>query len=221
MSYFKLEIEDRSQVGTGKAKALRRLGLIPVNFYYSGQDNINLSINKKALYHAIHSGQRVFELSLNGETIYAMIKELQYHPVTEDVIHVDLMRVRRSEKMTFTLPVILEGEAAGVNEGGILTQVSTTVDVECLPTDVPENIVVDVSGLEMNSAMTASEISLEGDITLITTEDTTIATVAPPKAEVEPEVEEEVEGEVAEEGETPKEGESDEEKDDSQENTDQ
>ena len=129
-----------------------------------------------------------------------MIKDAQYHPVTEEVIHVDLMRVRRTEKMTFSIPLVFEGEAPGMNEGGIVTHVATAIDIECYPTDVPESITVDISGLEMNSTITLEEITLPADVSLVSPEDTTIATCNPPKAEIEPEPEE-IEGEEGEEGE--------------------
>ncbi len=196
-SYYKLPIEDRSGIGTGSARAMRRDGKIPANYYYHGEGNQNLAIDKKVFNQAIHSGQKVFEIDLNGETVYAMIKAAQYHPVTEEVIHVDLMRVRRDEKMTFSIPVILEGEAAGANEGGLVTHVTTAVDLECYPTDVPESVTIDISGLELHSALTAVDIALPDDISLISAEDTTIVTCNPPKAEVEPEVEE-AEGEEGE-----------------------
>mgnify|MGYP003320395432 FL=1 len=108
-SYYKLPIEKRSAIGTGSARAMRRNGKIPANYYYHGEANQNLAIDKKAFNQAIHSGQHVFEMDLNGETVYAMIKAAQYHPVTEEVMHIDLMRVRRTEKMTFSIPVVLEG----------------------------------------------------------------------------------------------------------------
>jgi large subunit ribosomal protein L25 len=139
---------------------------------------------------------------MNGETLYVMIKAAQYHPVTEEVMHIDLMRVRRTEKMTFSIPVILEGEAAGSTEGGLVAQVASSIDIECFPTDVPENISLDISSLELNGVMTASELTLLEDIVLISPEDTTIATCNPPRAEVEPEVEELEEGEEGEEGES-------------------
>ena len=199
-SYYKLPIEDRSGIGSGSARAMRRNGKIPTNYYYHGEANQNLAIDKKAFYHAIHSGQKVFELEMNGETIYAMIKAAQYNPVTEEVIHVDLMRVRRDEKMTFSIPVVLEGEAVGASEGGLVTHVTTAIDLECYPTDVPESVTIDISGLELHSAMTAVEIALPDDATLISAEDTTIVTCNPPKAEVEPEPEE-IEGEDGEDGE--------------------
>ena len=97
-SYYKLPIEKRSAIGTGSARAMRRNGKIPANYYYHGEANQNLAIDKKAFNQAIYSGQHVFEMDLNGETVYAMIKAAQYHPVTEEVMHIDLMRVRRTEK---------------------------------------------------------------------------------------------------------------------------
>ncbi len=202
-SYYKLPIEARAGIGTGSAREMRRNGKIPANYYYHGEANQNLAIDKKAFNQAIHSGQHVFEMDLNGETVYAMIKSAQYHPVTEEVIHVDLMRVRRTEKMTFSIPLVLEGEAAGANEGGIVTHVTTTLDIACYPTDVPESIIADISGLELNSAMTLGEIVLPDDVTLISPEDTTIVTCNPPKAEVEPEPEEVEEAELAEGEEAP------------------
>ena len=201
-SYYKLPIEIRTGSGASLARELRRNGKIPANYYYRGEANQNLAIDKKAFNHAIHSGQQVFEVDINNETIYIMIKDIQYHSVTEEVMHVDLMRIRRTEKMTFSIPLVLEGDAVGVDEGGIVTQVATTIDVECFPNDVPESITVDISGLEFNSAMAAEEIVLPVDTLLVSAENTTIVTCNPPKAEVEPEPVEDEEIELAEGEET-------------------
>ena len=197
-SYYKLPIEIRTGSGASLARELRRNGKIPANYYYRGEANQNLAIDKKAFNHAIHSGQQVFEVDINNETIYITIKDIQYHSVTEEVMHVDLMRIRRTEKMTFSIPLVLEGDAVGVDEGGIVTQVATTIDVECFPNDVPESITVDISGLEFNSAMAAEEIVLPVDTVLVSAENTTIVTCNPPKAEVEPEPVEDEEIELAE-----------------------
>jgi len=207
-SYYKLTIEQRSELGTSTARAMRRNGKIPANYYYHGESNQNIAIDKKIFNQAVQSGQRVFEVEMNGETLYVMIKAAQYHPVTEDVMHIDLMRVRRTEKMTFTIPIVLEGVAAGTIEGGLVAQVTNSIEIECFPTDVPGNITLDISGLEVNSVMTASELTLLEDVVLISPEDTTIVTCNPPKAEVEPEVEELEEGEEGEEGESTGEGEA-------------
>ena len=197
-SYYKLPIEIRTGSGASLARELRRNGKIPANYYYRGEANQNLAIDKKAFNHAIHSGQQVFEVDINNETIYIMIKDIQYHSVTEEVMHVDLMRIRRTEKMTFSIPLVLEGDAVGIDEGGIVAQVATTIDVECFPNDVPESITVDISGLEFNSAMAAEEIVLPVDTVLVSAENTTIVTCNPPKAEVEPEPVEDEEIELAE-----------------------
>ena len=210
-SYYKLPIEIRTGSGASLARELRRNGKIPANYYYRGEANQNLAIDKKAFNHAIHSGQQVFEVDINNETIYIMIKDIQYHSVTEEVMHVDLMRIRRTEKMTFSIPLVLEGDAVGIDEGGIVAQVATTIDVECFPNDVPESITVDISGLEFNSAMAAEEIVLPVDTLLVSAENTTIVTCNPPKAEVEPEPVEDEEIELAEGEETTDEETTDEE----------
>jgi len=197
-SYYKLPIEMRTGSGASLARELRRNGKNPANYYYRGEANQNLAIDKKAFNHAIHSGQQVFEVDINNETIYITIKDIQYHSVTEEVMHVDLMRIRRTEKMTFSIPLVLEGDAIGIEEGGIVAQVATTIDVECYPNDVPESITVDISGLEFNSAMAAEEIVLPMDTVLVSAENTTIVTCNPPKAEVEPEPVEDEEIELAE-----------------------
>ena len=166
-SYYKLPTEERSDIGTGSAREIRRNGKIPANYYYHGESNQNLIIDKKIFLHAVKSGQRVFECEINGETVFTMIKDAQYHPVTEDVIHIDLMRVRRDQKMTVSIPIILEGESVGASEGGIVTQATNTVEIECLPTDVPENLIADISALELNSAMTAVDLVLPTDVSLV------------------------------------------------------
>ena len=101
-SYYKLDIKDRKANRSKGAKAIRRQGLVPGVLYYSGEENVNISIEKSILFHAMHSGQRIFEIEQEGENQYTMIKQLQYHPVTDEIIHVDLMRVRRSEKINIS-----------------------------------------------------------------------------------------------------------------------
>ena len=209
--YYQLAVEKRGQTGISATKSLRKNGKIPANYYYKGEANVNLILDSKELFHALNSGTRVFEVEFDGNTQYVMIKEMQYHPVTENVLHVDLMRVRRDVKMTISVPIHLEGEAVGVNEGGVLSQILTSVEVECLPTDVPEFISVDVTELGMNSSLTVADIVVTGEFTILADEDQAIAAIAPPKEEEEPVVEELEEGEEGEELEEGEEGEEGEE----------
>ena len=184
-SYYKLDLEERKNLGTSAARSIRRNGGVLVNYYYTGEENKNFSIDKKSLQRAIQSGNRVFELDINNETIYAMIKEAQYHPVTEQIMHIDLLRVRRDEKMKISIPLVLEGNSVGVVQGGILTQTLSTIDIQCFPTDVPENIIVDISELDLNESISAGDLKLNEDTTLDTLPDTTIVVCNEPKAEPE------------------------------------
>ena len=196
-SFFKLNLEPRTKTGNAAARSLRRNGKIPVNYYYGGEDNHNMSIDKKVLHKAIQTGQHVFELELDGNTIYVTVKEAQYHPVTEEIIHLDLLRVRRDVKMKFSIPLNLVGDSVGAVEGGIVSQSANLIDIECFPTDVPDSIDVDITNLELNGAVFASDIELPADTELLSPEDTTVAVCAAPKAEAEVVVPEE----EAEEGE--------------------
>ena len=139
-SYYKLDIASRKEIRTKGAKKIRSKGFVPGVLYYAGEETLNISIEKSILFRAIQSGQRIFEIKQGGESQYTMIKQIQYHPVTDDIIHIDLMRVRRSEKMTISVPIVLIGEAIGVKEGGVLSQSMTQIEISCYPTDVPEKI---------------------------------------------------------------------------------
>ena len=206
-SYYKLEIKDRNLTRTKGSKTIRRSGLIPGVLYYAGEANVNISVDKLILYHALQSGQHIFEVELGGDTQFTMIKELQYHPVTDEVIHIDLMRVRRSEKITISVPLVLIGEPLGVKEGGVLSQSMTQIEISCFPTDVPEQIELNIEDLEMNSAKSVADITIDDeDVEILSAEDLNIVSVHPPAAEEEPEVEE-LEGEEGEEGEEGKKGE--------------
>ena len=192
--YEQINVGERTHKGKSKIRALRRDGKIPGVYYYHGEENVNLEIDKKNLYHALSTGQHVFEVAMNGETQYVMIKSVQYHPVTDEIMHVDLMRVRRSEKMTFTIPIVLQGDAIGVEEGGVLSQILTAIDINCLPTDVPESINVDISDLELNSTISIVDITdIPDDVEIVTSVESTVATITPPKEEEEPVIEEEEE----------------------------
>ncbi len=157
-SYYKLEISNRVNIGSKEAKKQRKQGLVPGVLYYSGEDAENISFDKSILIRAMNSGQIIFEILQKGEKQYTMLKQVQYHPVTDEVIHVDLMRVRRSEKMTISVPILLVGDSVGVKEGGILSQSLTQVEISCYPTDVPEQIELNIEGLELNSGLNVGDL---------------------------------------------------------------
>ena len=186
-SYYKLDIENRESVGKKSAKVIRKSGKIPSVLYYKGEQTISISIDKQVLYQAIKSDQRIYEMDIKNESQYVMIKEIQYHPVTDEMIHVDFMRVRRSEKMTISVPITLIGKPVGVTEGGILSQAMNRIEISCYPTNVPEHIEVDVEHLELNSSVSVADVSVDDeDIDILSASDLNVASVIPPAAEEEP-----------------------------------
>ncbi|SVA37837.1 uncharacterized protein METZ01_LOCUS90691 [marine metagenome] len=201
-SYYKLKVENRPITGKKHARELRNKGIIPGVLYYKGEEPIQIAVDKLIMYHAIHSGQRIYEIDVTGTTQYVMVKEIQYHPVTDALIHIDFMRVRRSEKINISVPLMLIGESLGVKEGGVLSQSLTQIEIECLPTDVPEQIELDVTDLEMNSSYSVADVKIKDEeITIISEQELNVVSIHPPVAEEEPMVEEELEDEEETEGE--------------------
>lgn len=184
--YFKLNVELRETKGGSSNQALRRIGKIPANYYYKEQDNVNLILDAKNLFQAIDSGHHIFEVQMDGNAQFVMLKEIQYHPVTDNIIHVDLMRVRRDVKMKISVPIHLEGKSVGVKEGGVLTHILTSLEIECLPQDVPDYIALDVTELAMNQSRTVADIKVGDAISIITDKKHVVAIVSPPKVEEEP-----------------------------------
>tara|TARA_B100001113_G_scaffold337522_1_gene318855 strand:- start:101 stop:781 length:681 start_codon:yes stop_codon:yes gene_type:complete len=185
-SYYKLDIENREVVGKKATKTLRRSGKVPSVLYFKGEEPLSLSVNNKALNKAMKSDQRIYEMEIDNESQYVMIKEIQYHPITDEVLHVDFMRVRRSEKMTISVPLILTGKAVGVTEGGILSQSMNQIEISCYPTNVPENIEVNIDSLELNASLSVADVIIDDDeIEIISPDELNIASIAAPKEEEE------------------------------------
>ena len=183
-SYYKLDISSRHQTGSKESKIARKKGLIPGILYYSGEEALSISIEKSILLRAMNSGQRIFEINQDGESQYTMLKQVQYHPVTDEVIHIDLMRVRRSEKITISVPIVLVGDAIGVKEGGVLSQSITQVEISCYPTDVPEQIHLKIDDLEINAALSVGDIDTGSeDIELISDASLNIVSITTPVSE--------------------------------------
>jgi len=209
-----LDVEDRTERGTRAAKRLRREGYVP-GVVYGGKDGESTSfkVNWRDLRQVL-AGSALIDLKVGGKTRPVIVKDQQQHPVRDELLHIDLLEVRLDEKIQTQVYVHLEGseEAPGIKEGGVLEHVTHQLNIEALPTDIPEAIHVDVSGLEIAATMHLSEISPPQGVTFLDDpEETILATVVVPTEVEEPEIEEETElvgeeGEVAE-GEEAAEGE--------------
>ena len=185
-SYYKLDIETRESVGKKSTKAMRREGKIPSTLYFKGDEPESIAIDKIKLYQALKSDQRVYEVELGGESQYVMVKAVQYHPVTDEIIHLDFMRVRRSEKMTISVPVVLVGKPIGVVEGGILSQALNQIEISCFPTNVPDQIEVNVDKMELNSSISVADVVVDDEeVEILSSSEINVATITAPSAEIE------------------------------------
>ena len=193
-TYYNLVTTERTKFGSKESKNDRKSGLIPAVIYYSDEENIHISIDKSVLFRAIQSSQRIYQIEQNNEKRYVMIKDIQYHPVTDEIIHVDLMRVRRSEKMTISVPIVLKGNPVGVREGGVLSQSLNQVEINCFPTDVPENIELDIEDLELNAAKNVGDLNINiKDVEIVSDSNLNIVSVTPPASEAKEDEETEIE----------------------------
>jgi len=185
-SYYKLDIETRESVGKKSTKAIRKDGKIPSTLYFKGDEPESIAIDKIKLYQALKSDQRVYEVELAGESQYVMVKAVQYHPVTDEIIHLDFMRVRRSEKMTISVPLVLVGKPIGVVEGGILSQALNQIEISCFPTNVPDQIKVNVDKMELNSSISVADVSTDDEeVEILSSAEINVATITAPSVEVE------------------------------------
>ncbi len=187
----KIEINKRVDITPQGLKQLRRDGNIPGIYYSSSsKDSLSIFITQKDYHTAIKSGARIFNISVDNKKQNVLFKSVQYHPVTEAVMHVDLYGVRMDQAITIKVPLLLTGNAIGVkDEGGILNQPLNEIEIQCLPSDIPDSFELDISDLSMGNSLSASDIELEEKFTLITSEDSVAVSVTQPMKEVDPEVE--------------------------------
>jgi large subunit ribosomal protein L25 len=192
-----LAVQERPEQGSRPVRRLRKTGFVPGVVYGGGSGECRaFKVDARDLRHALHAGSAVIDLKIGGDgAIPVMVKDQQLHPVRSDVMHLDLIQVNLLEKVhaPVTVELVNGDEAPGVKGGGVLEQVTRELNVEALPTDIPENITVDVSHLEAAATMHLSEITApEGVVFLDDADETIIATITIPTEEPEePEVEEE------------------------------
>ena len=199
MSKFeKLDVDIRKEQGTSAARRTRLRDRVPAVLYHSGLEATPLSMDKKALYKALKTGQMIFEVTVEEKPQFVLLKEVQYHPVTDEVIHIDFQKVKEDEKISLEVAIRGIGESEGVKLGGILVQLLNAVTVKCRPSEIPEFLEIDVTEMEMNTNLFVKDIALPEDIEMITAEDIAVMSVQEPKEEKEEEVVLEEDGEEGE-----------------------
>jgi large subunit ribosomal protein L25 len=202
---MKLKASQREAVGNGPSRVLRRAGKIPAILYGPKTEPIKLAIDRLELEPIFKSGavaQKLLKLQIDGvdSVRNVMIKEMQKHPVSRSVLHLDLYEVSMDQKIKVMIPVVTTGKSAGVEMGGTLQIIRRELEVFCLPGQVPENITIDITALEIGDSVHVEDLPQEDAVEIPADVNFTILTILSPTAEEEEEVEaEEEEGE--EEGE--------------------
>jgi large subunit ribosomal protein L25 len=191
-----LELTTRDPEGSRSARRMRRDGRVPGVIYGGGEDPQHFSVDARILRNKLAHAAQVIVVAIDGASTNVLIKDVQRHPVRGEATHVDLLRVRMDQAIHATVPIEFQGadEAPGVTEGGIFNQELREVNIEALPGDIPDSIVQDVSGLQMNATLTLEVLTAPEGVTLLDDAETVIATITPPTLEP---VEEEIETETA------------------------
>jgi large subunit ribosomal protein L25 len=193
----------REAAGKGGARKLRAGGGLPAVLYGAGADPLSLSLDThdaEILFRSISVDNTIINLDVEGEKapVPTLVREIQTHPARPQILHVDFLRIQMGVEVELEVPVHLEGTPAGVRDGGgVLDHMIHDLPVRCMPTDIPESIVVDVSALDIGDAIHVGDIAMPAGVEVLLDEDRTICSVQmPTKLEVEvAEGEEGIEGE--------------------------
>jgi len=188
-----LEVEPREETGRAKAKDLRGAGLIPAVVYAAGKKSQAIKISRSVLLRLIHQHRIegvLINLKVKDDKKHAprscLIKEIQYDPVYEDIVHVDFNEISLTKAIKVNVPVAVKGEPAGVKqEGGSLEHILWEIEVECLPTNIPKDIEVDVSNLKIGDAIHIKDIVAPDGVKILNDPSAIVlSVVAPMKEEV-------------------------------------
>jgi large subunit ribosomal protein L25 len=194
-----LKAAPRAEFGSRASRRMRREGVVPGVVYSGGSEAIPFEVRERDVRSILSEGAALFDLEIDGgKAVPVVIKEEQHHPVKGSIRHLDLMQVKLDEAIQAEVALELEGieDAPGVKGGGVLEHVTREITIEALPTEIPDNIVVDVSAMEINDTLSLATVTPPDGVKFVAEEleEITIVTVSPPRVEeATPELEEEAE----------------------------
>ena len=182
---LKINAQPRTESGRNAVKKIKQAGFVPAVIYGAKDPARNLQINEREvsrlLGHATSESVLVEVSIQGGDTKTALIQEVQHHPVTGNILHVDLHAISMDELLTVEVSVETTGEAEGVKTGGgVLEVILRTLEIECLPTDLPEAIIVDVSALNIGDSIHVGALVLPKGVTVLNDAALTVVSVAAP-----------------------------------------
>jgi len=182
-----LEANERKNISKQSRKSLRNQSRVPGIFYSKHNEPISLDVSRQSINPLVFTSKtHLISLNLKGKDEFeCVIKDVD--PVSDEVVHFDLLGVTRGEKIEIEVPVQLKGSAIGVKEGGVIQHTMHKLEVECFPKDIPEHIEINISELKIGDSIHIKDLSFE-NISFLNPEDSIIVSVTHPKIEKEPEV---------------------------------
>ena len=192
---YKLEVEKRTKANKKDLKELRKSGKIPGIYYsYDSKESLPFFIEQSVINNALKSDANIFAINVGGKDRTVLFKSVQYHPVTEQMTHIDLYGVNMNKPVIVKVPINLIGTPIGVKEeGGILNQVSQEIEVKCLPGDIPNELDINIDELSIGDTIIAESVKLDDTLELISSADMLIVSITVPMKEVTTESDEESE----------------------------
>jgi len=186
-----IEVNAREPGSKHEARRLRREGKIPAVLYGPKVQPLALELNRKDFSNRVAGleGSHLVRMKSASSTLadkVALVKEMQYHPITGDVIHADFYEVDLTARIEVSVPLHFVGKGAGVVRGGILQPIVREIQVECLPLDIPQFFDVDVSGLDIGDSVHIEDLSMPEGVTAVYDSNFALVTVATPTVEEEP-----------------------------------
>lgn len=181
-----IEAQKRVVIDKASRSALRKEGKVPAIFYSKHHEPLPIQFSERAIHPLVFTSKtHLITLNVDGnEELDCIIKDVQFDPTTEKIVHIDLLGLQKGEKITIEVPVQIIGSAIGIKEGGVLQHTLHKVDIECLPSDIPEHIEIDVTNLKLGHAIHVGDLSFE-NLTLVNNPEAIIVSVTHPKVEKE------------------------------------
>ena len=185
------------ETGKAAAKATRRAGLVPCVLYGRTTDPVHFAVETLDLRPLIFTTEtRTVDVTVEGEDYNAIVKDITFHPVSEQPMHVDFLALTAGEALTMTVPIQLEGDAPGVKAGGLLSQPLFELTIRSLPKNIPGHVSIDTSMLELGESLHVEDIVLGDEIDVLTDAHRTVVTIVAPRALVEDSPSDELEADL-------------------------
>ncbi len=203
--FLKIKVEGRTQTGKGANRRLRQTGMVPGVYYDAKGKNIAVKVPFVSLSKMVAAVgySKVFEIEITAEgkteTMPCLIKDVHHHPLKPIYNHVDFFGIDLKEKVTVSIPVQVTGKAAGVARGGTMGIFRETIEVECLPKDIPDALVLDVTSLDMGQSILIEDVNLGEGVHAVFDDNFAVVGVLAPRAAAAESEEEEAEAAEEEE----------------------